>query len=166
MELDGQPEFIASYGQFNMIELKGTYYGAPHGLGVDWQKARNGYYPEVLVADSFPALRREIIRIMSERGIELDVAKRPHPQKGALGASGAADLSGGTDQRHVRTLDGHDIYFYEGFYYGVPEHYGRLDLKDTDAGQLAGVITDVSSDAVEEEILASRKFQRSVPTAG
>jgi hypothetical protein len=153
--LDERPEHLAVYGDFNLVEYRGKFYGAPHGTLIDnWGKVESGFYGEkLIVRDSFADLRWDIVRIMAERGVLLDVsadegAWRPTASQ----ASGAADLSDGGAQRLIRSLDGYDIYRYEGIHYGIPAHYGPVRLDEIDESTLVGVIRDVSVDVVENEI--------------
>ena len=150
---DAQAEFIAAYGEFNMIEYRGKFYGAPHGLPVDWNKVESGIYPTLLVKDTYSDLRQEIISIMAGRGVQLDVSTRStRPRQGVNVASGAADLTAGGAQRLIRSLGDYDIYQYEGIYYGIPSSYGTLRLDELDPDELVGVIRDVSVDVIENEI--------------
>jgi hypothetical protein len=52
----------------------------------------------------------------------------------------------------VRSLLGYNIIAYEGWFYGVPDALGTVDLTETDALSLPGVIADVAQIAVEQEI--------------
>ncbi len=54
--------------------------------------------------------------------------------------------------RRVRSLHGYNIVAYEGWFYGLPERLGDVDLTEIDALSLPGVIADVAQVAVEQEI--------------
>lgn len=47
---------------------------------------------------------------------------------------------------------GYNIILYEGWYYGVPQKLGSIDLTQIDILELDGVIRDVSKEAVEVEV--------------
>ncbi|MDP7424787.1 MAG: radical SAM protein [Rhodospirillales bacterium] len=68
---DGAPEFIASYGDFNLISYKDKYYASPHGLLVSWPKVESGVYPEIMVRSRFNEIREDVINKMRERGVDL-----------------------------------------------------------------------------------------------
>lgn len=68
---DGAPEFIAVYGDFNLVSYKDKYYACPHGLMVSWPKVELGVYPEILVRNHFNEIRDDVVTIMRERGTDL-----------------------------------------------------------------------------------------------
>jgi hypothetical protein len=50
-------------------------------------------------------------------------------------------------------IEDYNIVSYEGFIYGLPQALGPLDLTQTDAIGIEGVIRDVSRQVVENEIV-------------
>jgi radical SAM superfamily enzyme YgiQ (UPF0313 family) len=52
----------------------------------------------------------------------------------------------------VGSLDGYNVVEYEGWFYGLPQAMGPLDLGQTDVIEMPGVIRDLSRDVVENEI--------------
>jgi hypothetical protein len=61
----------------------------------------------------------------------------------------------------VGALDGYNVLEYEGWFYGLPQALGPLDLGQTDVIETPGVIRDVSRDVVETEIRELTRTQRS-----
>lgn len=53
----------------------------------------------------------------------------------------------------MKSVEDYNIYHYEGVYYGVPKYYGDISADEKDLTVLENVISDVSYDAVESEIL-------------
>jgi radical SAM superfamily enzyme YgiQ (UPF0313 family) len=161
---DGAAEFIASYGEFNMVSYRGKFYGCPHGLMLEWPKVEQGIYPGLIVCDSFAELRDEVALRMRERGVELRPERTAATETPKVRASGAMELlSGSGMQRKIRTVYDSDIYYYEGSYYGVPTSLGDVRFDITDPTTMADVISDVSFDAVEAEILDREQLAASEP---
>ena len=59
----------------------------------------------------------------------------------------------------VGTLNGYTLIAYEGWYYGLPEAYGDINLAEQDVMELSGVIRDLSREVVESEIAERAAFQ-------
>jgi radical SAM superfamily enzyme YgiQ (UPF0313 family) len=60
----------------------------------------------------------------------------------------------------VGSLEGYNVVEYEGWFYGMPQSLGPIDLGQTDVIETPGVIRDLSRDVVENEIrevVAARK---------
>ena len=105
--------------------------------------------PGTLTADSYPELL-EKIGWRRERRLR---------SSGPSAARGPGDNSSGGVPRKVRSLNGYSIIAYEGWYYGIPESLGPVDLTQVDALSLPGIIADVAQVGVESAILdrAARK---------
>lgn len=96
-------------------------------------------YPGVVSTSSYPELLRRIGWRPKGRAETVPVAKTQSEPKGAT-------------PRLVRTLHDHDVIAYEGWFYGVPRALGPVDLTQTDALSLPGVIADVALAGVENQI--------------
>jgi radical SAM superfamily enzyme YgiQ (UPF0313 family) len=57
----------------------------------------------------------------------------------------------------VGSLQGYNVVEYEGWFYGLPQALGPLDLSQTDVIEMPGVIRDLSRDVVESEIRESTR---------
>jgi hypothetical protein len=54
--------------------------------------------------------------------------------------------------RLVGSLEGYNVVEFEGWFYGIPQALGPLDLTETDVIEMPGVIRDLSRDVVENEV--------------
>jgi hypothetical protein len=61
----------------------------------------------------------------------------------------------------VGALEGYNVVEYEGWFYGLPQALGPLDLGQTDVIEMPGVIRDLSRDVVENEVRELVRTQRS-----
>jgi hypothetical protein len=61
----------------------------------------------------------------------------------------------------VGAVDGYNVLEYEGWFYGLPQALGPLDLGQTDVIEMPGVIRDLSRDVVENEIRELTRTLRS-----
>jgi hypothetical protein len=98
--------------------------------------------PGAVVAKSYPEVLR-VIGWRRERRIHAPATTAQSRGPGS-GTSGAP--------RKVRSLLGFNIIAYEGWFYAIPESLGAVDLTETDALSLPGVIADVAQVALENEI--------------
>lgn len=98
--------------------------------------------PGVIAAPSYPEVLNRI-GWRRERRLRTSAAAK---------APAAAGAPAGGIPRVVRSLQGYDIIAYEGWFYGVPQSLGPVDLTQTDALSLPGVIADVAQTGVENEI--------------
>ncbi len=60
----------------------------------------------------------------------------------------------------VGSLEGYNVVEYEGWYYGIPQALGPIDLSQTDLVETPGVIRDLSRDVVENEIREAIRVRR------
>jgi len=60
------------------------------------------------------------------------------------------------------SLEGYDIVEYEGWYYGIPQSLGKINLQEVDVLETPGVLRDLSREALEGEILEAA--QKSCPS--
>jgi len=65
--------------------------------------------------------------------------------------------------RLVGSVELYNVVEYEGWFYGLPQSLGTLDLTSTDVIEVPGVIRDLSREVVELEI---RELYSKVATAG
>ena len=52
----------------------------------------------------------------------------------------------------VSSLEGYNVIEYEGWFYGLPQALGEIDLSKTDVIEMSGVFRDVTRIVVENEI--------------
>jgi hypothetical protein len=52
----------------------------------------------------------------------------------------------------VNSLEGYNVVEYEGWYYGIPQRLGNMELDKTDVIENPDVIRDLSREVVENEI--------------
>jgi hypothetical protein len=141
---------IAMLGQINdylAFVADGIYMGVHHGLAqrLSADPRMHGVplyeYPGVVKAKTYPALL-QILGWRRDRRLQGMVARGTQPAERPQGAAA----------RVVRSLHGYSIIAYEGWFYGVPEALGPVDLAETDPISLPGVIADVAQAALEQVI--------------
>lgn len=131
-----------------VFELDQLFYAVPRVVveaGARNEKLRNlplYEQPGAVVAKTYP-------EVLSAIGWRRERRLRGATQTGASTTSAGVAASG---PRIVRVLHGYNIVAYEGWFYGVPQSLGSVDLTETDALSLPGVIADVAQVAVETEI--------------
>lgn len=151
MTKDAQPELMWTIGAFNIVKFDGVYYGVPHGASVDWESGDLLEIPGMLVGKNVADVIKEIDGISN---ISL-----PENDSSIKGDQLAKEQVFSNEQEWLGTmeLEGYDIYSYEGWVYGLPKILGIIDLTQVDVIEMAGVIRDVSRDAVESEIISRSK---------
>ena len=155
-----EPSMLTSLHDYNLVEYDGLFYGLPHGLAFDWEDPSAASQSGVIVADSAQKAMRRIRERSHRRGPVTTVAVAER------GSGPVGEVS--KVPKLLDTMEGYNIVSYEGFVYGLPQALGPIDLTQTDAIEIEGVIRDVSRQVVENEILdliAARRFKGpSTPT--
>jgi radical SAM superfamily enzyme YgiQ (UPF0313 family) len=139
-----QPALLTTLGRYNLVEYDGMFYGVPLGLALDWDDPSDALQPGVIIAESAQKamqLMRESAEIQ-DRKQQINVAEKSTGPAGEIVK--VPQLLG--------TVEDYNIVSYEGFIYGLPRALGPIDLTQTDAIEIAGVIRDVSRQVVEGEI--------------
>lgn len=138
------PEMIRVIGNYNIVRFDWVYYGVPHGVPIDWnspeRKSTAG-----LIWDR--DLREVVRRVQQATGYVPPQRTRRIDARGT-GPAEVANL----EPKLVGTLNGYNIVDYEGWFYGIPQSLGAIDLAETDVLGFAGVFRDVSRDVIENEI--------------
>jgi radical SAM superfamily enzyme YgiQ (UPF0313 family) len=150
---DVQPELLWTIGNYNLVKFDGMFYGVPHGAYVEWDSGFVASVPGMLVGETIAEVDGMIKKLRGESG-EISVAQ----------TDDRSHTSGFTKSPIVlRTMpeEGYDVISYEGWIYGMPHALGAIDLSEIDVIEMPGVIRDVSRDAVENEILALGRNNRS-----
>jgi hypothetical protein len=106
--------------------------------------------PGVIAGPSYPDVLNRI-GWRRERRLRSG-ATAPGKSPATAGLGDGRDQPAGGVPRIVRSLQGYDIIAYEGWFYGVPQSLGPVDLTQTDALSLPGIIADVAQTSVETEI--------------
>jgi radical SAM superfamily enzyme YgiQ (UPF0313 family) len=150
------PDLLTVVDNYNIVQFDSRFYGCPHGTVIDWADGRAAELPGVIVADT---AQEVMARIRTVRGRPLDAA--PRARAGGSGPAGEISIV----PRQLGSLEGYNIVTYEGWVFGIPQEHGEVDLAETDAMELSGVIRDVSRDVVESEILERRQHERSTVAA-
>lgn len=140
-------EPLGLVNDYIVVHLDQLFYAVPRMVveaGARNEKLRNlplHEQPGAVVAKSYP----EVLSAIGWRRERRLHAAVPAQSRGpGSGISGAPRL--------VRSLLGYNIIAYEGWFYAVPESLGAVDLTETDALSLPGVIADVAQVALENEI--------------
>ncbi len=176
------PELLRTMGSYNIVKYDGVYYGVPHACGaVRWGEEPVDALPGVLTAR---AMREIVERIESgeETGSAADGVRRQIRRlaagvysrlrgERAKGRDRLASESAGASGRSsaprlVCAVGDYNVVEFEGWFYGLPQSLGSLDLQTVDVMEMPGVVRDVSRDVVEGEIrelLASQS--KSLPVA-
>ncbi|WHZ28787.1 MAG: hypothetical protein OJF51_003585 [Nitrospira sp.] len=150
---DAQPELLWTIGNYNLVKFDGMFYGVPHGAYVEWGSGLVASVPGMLVGETIAEVDGMIKKLRGEAG-EIPVAR----------TDDRSHASGFTKSPVVlRTMpeEGYDVISYEGWIYGMPHALGAIDLTEIDVIEMPGVIRDVSRDAVENEILALGRNNKS-----
>ena len=141
-----QPAMLTSFNEYkyNLVEYDGLFYGLPYGLAYDWDDPNSPSLPGVIVAES----AQKAMRMIRER------TQTTAPKKLVAVAEKGSGPAGEIAKvpQLIGTIDDYNIVSYEGFVYGLPQALGPIDLMETDAIEIEGVIRDVSLQVVENEI--------------
>lgn len=147
---NAQPELMWTIGNFNLVKFDGTFYGVPHGASVDWDSGMIATIPGMLVGESVS----DVVSMIESR---TQVREREQAVSEPAGQASAAEFAKVPRLLGTMPTEGYNIISYEGWIYGMPHALGPIDLSEVDVMEMAGVIRDVSREAVEDEILARNK---------
>jgi radical SAM superfamily enzyme YgiQ (UPF0313 family) len=144
------PELQRSCGNYNIVTFDNNFYALPQGIDVLWGEEDPMGQPGIEVASTLKAILAKIgyERMASNAREDLSSKKTVLPEAGRDVRASA----GVGAPRLMVSQDGYNIVEYEGWYYGIPQELGPLDLTETDVIGIPGVIRDVSQSVVEEEI--------------
>ena len=149
-----QPSLLTAFNEYkyNLVEYDGLFYGLPYGLAYDWEDPNASSQPGVIVAGSAQKAAR-----MIRENTKTSAAKKPRvvAEKGSGPAGEIARVP-----QLLGAIDDYNIVSYEGFIYGLPQALGPIDLTETDAIEIEGVIRDVSLQVVENEIRDLQAMRR------
>lgn len=141
-------ELVRSAGIYNVVSFDGWFYAVPQGLEVRWGDE-----------DVAAKLGVESAATLNEVLAAIGCVRRPRERVPSDGGEAGAGLALVQAEPGVATTpvllaeqQGYNIVEYEGWIYGIPHGLGPMDLTETDAIELPGVIRDVSRSVVEEEI--------------
>lgn len=140
-------ELLGFVNDYLVAHLDQKFYAVPRMVveaGARNEKLRNlplHEQPGAVIAKSYP----EVLRAIGWRR-----ERRLHAAVPVQSCGTGGGMSGAP--RLVRSLLGYNIIAYEGWFYAVPESLGAVDLTETDALSLPGVIADVAQVALENEI--------------
>jgi hypothetical protein len=137
-------ELVRTIKNYNIVRYDWIYYGVPHGLPIDWRDPERASLPGVLTSHSLTEITKRIYAIT---GYETRKADTTEVRRG-LGAAEVTNLT----PTLVGALNGYNIVSYEGWFYGIPQALGPLDLTEVDIISYPGIVRDVSRDVVEGEI--------------
>ena len=149
-----QPSMLTTFNdyKYNLVEYDGLFYGIPYGLAFDWDDPNAASLPGVIVAES----AQKVMRVIRERTQTGARKKRVSVVK--KGSGPVAEIS--KVPQLLGVIDDYNIMSYEGLIYGLPQALGPIDLTETDAIEIEGVIRDVSQQVVENEIRDLRATRR------
>ena len=149
-----QPSLLTAFNEYkyNLVEYDGLFYGLPYGLAYDWEDPNASSQPGVIVAGSAQKVAR-----MIRENTKTSAAKKPRvvAEKGSGPAGEIARVP-----QLLGAIDDYNVVSYEGFIYGLPQALGPIDLTETDAIEIEGVIRDVSLQVVENEIRDLQAMRR------
>lgn len=138
------PEMIRVIGNYNIVRFDWVYYGVPHGVPIDWNSPERKSTPNLIWHREL----REVVRRVQE--VTGYVAPKRESRDDARG-TGPAEVAN-LQPKLVGALNGYNIVDYEGWFYGIPQSLGSIDLMETDVMGYPGVLRDVSRDVIENEI--------------
>jgi radical SAM superfamily enzyme YgiQ (UPF0313 family) len=141
-----QPSLLTSFNEYkyNLVEYDGLFYGLPQGLPYDWEDVNAALQPGVIIAESAQKAMR-MIRELTQTG---DKEKTSAVVERGSGPAGEVS----SVPQLLASIEDYNIVSYEGVIYGLPQVLGPIDLTETDAIEIEGVIRDVSRLVVENEI--------------
>ena len=118
-------------------------------LDVRWGEDKISAFPGVVTSSNLVVVLNEVEKITG-------VARRR-----AIAGEGAGDfvqsiqlpqVAARSVPRLVNSLEGYNVVEYEGWYYGIPQRLGNMELDKTDVIENPDVIRDLSREVVENEI--------------
>jgi len=142
-------ELIASVGSYNLMSFDGNYYALPHGRIHNLDEPLDSF-PGVITAGTLP----DLVNLVESREVNLpSMPSRPTGRhRDNIRDHKRNDRS--SVPHLIKVLDEHSYFImeYEGFFYGIPNIHGDIDLTTVDVLELPGVYRDQSQEAVEIEI--------------
>ena len=143
----GEPRLVGSLEGYNIVHYDGWYYGIPQALGeIDLRKTDPMRFPNVIRGSGIAEAEQRIRYI-----------------RGPANRRMMAKTRTATSQpRLVGSLEGYNVVEYEGWFYGLPQALGDIDLSQTDAIEMPGVIRDVTRIVVENEIREIARTRKSL----
>lgn len=140
---EAAPQEQGVFGNYNLIEFDGMYYAIPFGCPVDWQGDNISTIPGVLTGNR-PKGIIERIRV------NMDMKAPTHNE--SVDHVDSAEVATSVP-RLISSMNGYNLIAFEGWFYGISQSLGNIDLTEVDVMEMDGVIRDVSQDVVEGEIL-------------
>jgi len=150
---DVVPELIKTIDTYNIVRYDGMFYVLPHSLGeVRWGEddvaALTGVLTTRQLSDAFALAKgKKKEKGLVERIREITTGRNPAAEVNSRPPSAAAP-----DPRLVGSVEAYNIVHYDGWYYGIPQGLGKMDLRTTNPMGLPGVIRELSSAKAEERI--------------
>jgi hypothetical protein len=146
------PELITSIGPYNIVRYDGFFYVLPQSLGeVRWGEDDIATFPGVTTTRT---LKDAQDRAKKKGGI-LDNVKETVAKWSVL-AKPQTNSSQPSPPRLVSSLENYNIVQYGDWYYGLPQELGKIDLQDTDAIGVPGVVREHSREEAEKQIRLRR----------
>ena len=152
------PEMVRTIADYNIVSFDGVYYGLQHGLAVDWSLGGISSLPGVITGSSITQVLNEIKLLIGKNGAQIKPSRDTKSK-----SSGPTDELFTTPQL-VGSLEDYNIVSYEGWFYGIPQSIGPVNLDEVDLMETPGVIRDVSRYAVESEIQEQIKLSGTTAT--
>ena len=150
-------QLLRTIGTYNIVQFDGYFYGVPHSFGaIEWGVADLATATGVLISQNMRSLVRAVEKAL---GIDREAdrqnrrrTEKPRPGLIQLSVAPAAASAVTAPPLLVGAVDAYNVLEYEGWFYGVPQALGNIDLATTDVVEMPGVIRDLSRDVVESEI--------------
>lgn len=119
------PQMLKTVGRYNIVKYNGVVYGAPQGIGIDWQKDDLKNIPGMVVESSVEKAEQIISSILSQQ--ESSIAATP---------------------TMVAEIGRYNIVKFNGNVYGAPQGVG-IDWHKDDLPKIEGMIVGSSVILVE-----------------
>ncbi len=142
--LSALPELIASMQGYNLIRMDSIYFGVPVALGeLDLTTDDIAGLPGVIVDKSYKLVEDRIKEITANQGLYSSVRS----------AFAGATQSGTREMPHMATsIDGYNLYYYQGRYYGLLASADTMNWDEQDLRRVRGTIKEGSLGALKAEI--------------
>ncbi|MBI3862749.1 MAG: B12-binding domain-containing radical SAM protein [Planctomycetia bacterium] len=125
--------------------------GLLYPLDVRWGEDNIAAFPGVVTGKTFAETMSLVEKITGERRRRMDCEAAENSQ--ATGASGALPIvEAPAVPQLVGSLEGYNIVEYEGWFYGIPQSLGNMELDKVDVIENPQIIRDLSREVVEGEI--------------
>lgn len=155
--LSALPEFIAPMLGYNIIRMDSIYFGIPHALGeLDLTTDDITGLPGVIIDKSYKTVEDRIKEITATQGLHSSVRS----------AFANASQSVEREMAHLTTsLEGYNLYYYQGRYYGLPVADDTMDWDVQDMRRVRGTIKEGSLGALKVEIKKRTATQNQMTAA-